>query len=341
MRALSLLILFAVAPLEPAEQDWTAFEAAVALYRTGQTQAAMEALLRLGPDGLKQSAAAIQRGSTADPRAAAMLHTDSAEAFWRINRTTSLRHLDLARAWAESAAGTLQGFRPRWYLAAGLLLVERGSQDGNLDPAFDHFEAASRAMPHDIAILTATAWLMERMALAPAPRNLARGGQALLSRRMKQQYLIRASTWLEAALIVEPHAAEPALRLGRVKMLQGDREGARALLEPLLERRGVADRIAYLARLFVARLAEQDDRPKAIALYRDAIARVPAASSARMGLARLLLSSNDHSGASEALMPVLRDAAATATADPWAEYLNANLDQARALRRMLRTEVQR
>jgi thioredoxin-like negative regulator of GroEL len=346
MRAMSLLLLLATASDVASDDEWAALLAIVEKYRAGDTHVAIEGLIALGPDGPKHSRAGIKasaRGHVAvDVRAAAMLHTDVAEVLSRINPRLSLQHLDLARAWAGAAAKSHPEFLRNWELAAGLLLVEQGAVGGNIRPALEHFERLCRDRPGDASVLTVAAWLDERIALAPASWDPRRDPAAEGPQRMKRHYLRRAEERLIAVLAIDPLAAEAALRLARIRLLREDRAAAKRLLEPLVAQRDASDRIAFLARLFLARIMEEEnDTAHAASMYRDAITRIPSAASARLGLARLLHSSNDYRGANEVLGPVLADMPADTPADPWHEYLNVHLGNGVALRRMLRAEVQR
>ena len=123
MRIVPILLVLAAAQGVWAERQWAPFRAVLETYQAGETQRAIQLLLALGADSVKQStmgvpAAACER-VTVDVRAAAMLHTDTAEAFWHIDRRLSLQHVDLARAWANEADTEFPLFRRRWYLGAG------------------------------------------------------------------------------------------------------------------------------------------------------------------------------------------------------------------------------
>jgi hypothetical protein len=56
--------------------------------------------------------------------------------------------------------------RPRWYLAAGLLLVTLGVEQGGVNEALTFFDRACAALPGDAPLLVASAWLNERTATA-------------------------------------------------------------------------------------------------------------------------------------------------------------------------------
>jgi tetratricopeptide (TPR) repeat protein len=310
-------------------------------YRAGRTDTAVRALLSLGADAFRQARTALESRSREglDVRAAAMLHTDAADGVWFVDPDSAADHLGVAMAWADTTEMPA-AFRRHWYLAAGLLLVEQSAQEGQLQPAFNLFERACRMFPDDVPILTVMAWLEERAALTPAMWNISNDPNAERPRRLKRMFLDRAETRLRAALKAEPLAAEATLRFAQVRRLLGDSGDARRALEPLVARDDVAPRIAYLARLLLARVLEADgDVARAADLYRQAIDRLPSASSARMGLARLLHADGDAGQAAQVLRPALGAQTDPATQDPWREYLVGHAEEGPALREALRREV--
>lgn len=86
---------------------------------------------------------------------------------------------------------------------------------------------------------------------------------------------------------LEPANIEAALRLGQVRLRQKNPDGAAEVLEPLL-RVKEDQRVMYLSRLFLGRARERQDRAEdATALFREAVAVLPA-QSARLSLAQRL-----------------------------------------------------
>ncbi len=339
MRALLLIFIIAAAQSSSHARESTTFRSAVERYKTGQSPQAVETLILLRRSAIGESNEAFgaRKRLPVDLRAAAMLHTDTAEVLWQIDRGLALAHIDRARAWADAAEEQAPDFRRRWYVASGLLLVEAGAGDGDVDPAFVHFERACRTLRDDESLLTITAWLEERLALAAVSWN-RRNRPASDPGRAKQLYLRSAEERLETALTVAPSTPEAALRLGRIRILRENHEGAVRVLEPLTARTDVEPSVAYTARLFLARAMEETKNPmRAIELYRDAIELIPAAASARMGLARLLYASNDVRGASVVLQQAMSSASAD---DPWHGYLTTYIERAASFRRTLRKEVQ-
>jgi len=165
--------------------------------------------------------------------AAAMLHTDAAHALWPASRPGSLEQLNIARFWADTLGSP---FRPRWYLAAGLQLVIDGTEiGGGVNAALDLFDRACLAFPADVSLLVAGAWVNERTALAPGTWQRM-PSENMLPRLVqeKRMFLDRAVHQLSAAVAADPSAIEARLRLGRVRLLLGDRTQAERELSELV-----------------------------------------------------------------------------------------------------------
>jgi tetratricopeptide (TPR) repeat protein len=322
----------------------------VGAYRNGRIMEAIREIETLPSgvlsDDLKATAAAYRRNpQLLAPgiderflRAAALLHTDTAAHLWPTSRPQALKHLDIARFWADEV-GTL--FRPRWYLAAGLLLVNLGVEKRGVNEAIEFFDRACVAVPGDAPLLIASAWLNERTALAPGtwdqmPRDWVISGVI----RGKRMYLEEAARRLTAALAADPSATEAALRLGRVRMLLGDTAKAQSVLSDVMNRPGILPAQAYLARLLLGRAREQaGDAAGAESLYRAAALLVPAAQSARMALADRRYASGDPPDAADAIESVLAAGADRDVRDPWNDYLIDHLARGEALLVALRGEA--
>lgn len=351
---------------------------AIAAYRTGDTEGGVAQLLMLGDEGLRfrwETRTKVRSPAVYDPeplelragrqagdptidqaRAGAMLHTDAIDALWSSDRSLALRHLTMARHWADFTATYLtesdQGepFRRRWYLASGLLLAERGVRNGGVEQALDHLDTACALFPDDVPLATAAAWLDERAALAPVDRSAF--DQVGLARdpwdpranptRERDRLLERAADRLVAALEATPSAVAPSLRLGRIESLRGHATESIERLTALVGRRDLDPDATYLAHLFLARaLTERGELSEAQEHYRQAIQQVPRAQSAVLGLARLVGSTGDARGARDVLAPSLDPTTEGGTADPWIDYLVGYLDRASAVRTALRVAVQR
>ena len=265
----------------------------------------------------------------------------------------------MARRWERLSETYLEEtrngrpFRRRWTLAAGLLLVERGAYEASIEPALEYFDRASEDLSGEIPILTATAWLEERVALAAVPAASAgpvplhdsgRGRLPSVPGRTgpvpaKQRFLTSAAERVTSALEQDPDAVAPALRLGRIRTIQGRTDDGREVLEALVSRVGLSSTDAYLARLFLGRLLEtEDDLARAADPYSDAIALLPGPRSGRMALAQSRHAAGDSRAAADLLEASLERGPSEPDSDPWAEYLGAYLDLGPILSNELRAE---
>lgn len=329
------------------------YRAIVEAYQDGEIDGAISLLLESKGQGRGIVELAMRaQASAPDPAiadllaAAAMLHTDTA-AIAGVERRPQdvLPHLDVARQWVdlfEPGAPASGSFRGRWYVAAGLLLVEQA----RLGDALRHLEIAHRALPANVDVLTTTAWIYERFALAPAlltpsrrPRPLGAIVQSAIAR--KDGDLKEAASRLTLALGVDALAPEAGLRLARVRLLQGQTdEGRRRLIE--LSGRPIPPPLGYVARLLLGRLDERDGRiDDGRARYEQAVELVPDGQSARMALARLQHAAGQREGADDTLAAILTSTQDDDRVDPWAAYLNGPLRRGRELRSALRAEVSR
>jgi tetratricopeptide (TPR) repeat protein len=123
---------------------------------------------------------------------------------------------------------------------------------------------------------------------------------------------------LRAAVALDPEADEARLHLGWLLLTRGRLGEVEALLAQV-ERRAGDDRRRYLARLFLARLAEQRARPdEAADFYRRALEAWPDSQAAQLGLAHAL---EFAAGPTAALPRVAASLAASpgreSTPDPW------------------------
>lgn len=286
-------------------------------------------------------------GTDADPalnerlfRAAAMLHLDAAE----LLRTRGLHRdaedqVEIAVRWVNLSARDPEpvgSFRRRWFLGAALLAFEYGGwRDGAT-----FTDLACELLPDDAALLTASAWFNEGLALAPVEPGEPEGTDLSRLQERKRSRLLAAARRAGAALRAAPAASEAALRLARVRLLLGRGESVRALLTGLTERAGVPRAHAYLGRLLLGRLhVEAGEAAEAERRFREAIALVPEGQAARVALAGLSEGRGDRRGAAGLLDPVLRGASGAAI-DPWVDYL-LGVDAGPGLRAGLRREVRR
>jgi tetratricopeptide (TPR) repeat protein len=348
--ALLFILLSAAGQQErhPVAPTLARYRALVETYRSGHARDAILGLETLTSKELRGAAEAARVGSHTAPsaqgvrerffRTAAMLHTDTAEHLWPSRRREALVHIELARGWADVAGSP---FRSRWHQAAGLLLVERGIEQGSVNAALEHFERACRDLPADAPLLIASAWLDERAALAVGTWEKFPNKSAV-SRAVREKgiYLASAVRRLSAALRIDPSATEAALRLGHVLMLLGDTAQAQSVLSDVVNRTGITADHAYLARLFLGRVREQvDDAAGADVLYRDASTRIPSGQSARMAIADQLYNSGDARHAADAIEDIVTADPDRRVDDPWIVYLIGHLPRGLALRDELRAEA--
>lgn len=353
-----LVALAAAAPARAGQSDYwftdalAPYRALVETYRGGDAETATAGVRALAPGAVHTLLDRVREpdtrltGAEAEPalnerlfRAAAMLHLDAAERL----RARGLHRdaedqLEIAMRWVNLTARDpepVASFRRRWFLGAALLAFEHGGwRDG-----VTFTELACALLPDDVALLTASAWFNEGLALAPVdPEELERDGLPRLQER-KRSRLLAAARRAGAALRVAPAASEATLRLARVRMLLGQGESVRERLTALADRAGVPRAHAYLGRLLLGRLHVEAGEPAAAERrFRGAMALDPRGQAARVALARLLDRAGDRRGAAAVLDPVLRGEPGAAI-DPWVDYLlgaGAGPDLRDALRREAR-----
>jgi tetratricopeptide (TPR) repeat protein len=102
-----------------------------------------------------------------------------------------------------------------------------------------------------------------------------------------EAYLVPASEAFADALKQDPELHCAALHLGRVRLLQGQRDEAAVLFRIALD--DVDPAVAYLAALFLGSIEERNERfDAAEKLYSDALRRIPWGQSAPLALSELL-----------------------------------------------------
>jgi tetratricopeptide (TPR) repeat protein len=318
-------------------------------YRAGDRDDAVRRVMAVTPKELSGDVEAAARayhrpdiwGPGVDARvlvAAAMLHTDAAHALWPANRPGALQQLNMARFLADTLGSP---FGPRWYLAAGVQLVIDGTEiGGGVNAALDLFDRACLAFPADVSLLVAGAWMNERTALAPGAWQRI-PGENMLPRLVqeKRMFLDRAVRQLSAAVAADPSAIEARLRLGRVRLLLGDRARGERELSELVRQSDLPPREAYLVRLLLGSAREQaGDVAAAGALFREATRLVPGAASARFRLAASQYAAGETAAAAEIVASIV---GADAVDDPWREYLIGHLAVGAVLLDALRDEARR
>jgi tetratricopeptide (TPR) repeat protein len=269
-------------------------------------------------------------------QAASLLHADAAFSAWENFRgEAGWFHLTFARRLVDASddpSANEDSFRRRWYTATALILT------GVVTPsdALKYFEDLTAALPDDAPLLTAAGWFSEWL----SDRPVNPGSDFDRATQGRREDLARAGKFLRAALGVDPHAADAALRLARIEAAMGQLAPAAMRLTALLTRDDLARPAAYTGRLLLGQVREREGKSAdAERLYREAITRDPVAQAARIALARLLYAAGDSSGAAAALAPAL--APGPQRNDPWSEYKLGPPAIARMTFDKLRLEVQR
>lgn len=155
--------------------------------------------------------------------------------------------------------------------------------------------------------------------LIPSQPNLQddRANSLLMTFRSTwKQHLGTARDAFEDARRIEPDNGEASLRLGHVRLEQGEQGDAARILEPLIARDNDT-RLMYLSRLFLGRVRERQNRlPEALALFRDAASVMPA-QSARLAVAHRLLGAGSNADARTLVEATTSD---RDLEDPWWSY---------------------
>lgn len=175
--------------------------------------------------------------------------------------------------------------------------------------------------PGDPDLLLARGSFVEtRLALGQVDASLA---SILYSSEIRQRWrdeLSDAEKDFERAVKTAGFASEAAVRLARVRLLKGQRERARELLDRVLAG-GVPTEIRYLALLFRAAAAEQSNDLQAAARgYEAAVATIPGVQTPMLALGRIADQTNQPSAARRWVERAL--AAETQAVDPWRRYIH-------------------
>lgn len=208
---------------------------------------------------------------------------------------------DFIRRWYGAAVSRLQGLVE---LRLAPALVARGLQ----------------RFPADADLLLARGSFVEtRLALAQLDSSLASVLYPTETRRRWRDELADAAKDLERAVEAGGSAGEAAVRLARVRTLEGQRERARRVLDKVLAS-DVRVEVRYLALLFRAAAAEQSgDVPAAVRDYEAAVASIPSAQTPMLALGRIADEHNQPSDARKWVERALR--LNPRAADPWRRYI--------------------
>jgi hypothetical protein len=226
----------------------------------------------------------------------------------------------------------VQTFVRRWYAAAVSRLqglVELQHMPGLITRGLTRF-------PGDPDLLLARGSLVEtRLALEQVDTSLASVLYLPEIRRRWDDSLSEAEQDYEQAVRTVGFASEAAVRLARVRLLRGQRERARDVLDRVLAGDVPVD-IRYLACLFRAAVAERlGDLPAATRDYEAAMTQVPGAVTPMLALARL---ADEHNRSADARVWIERALTSdTGIRDPWRRYVHGQAWQATERTAALRT----
>ncbi len=210
---------------------------------------------------------------------------------------------DFIRRWYAAAVSRLQGLVELRLLPA---LVARGLVRFPADPDL---------------LLARGSFVETRLALAQVDASLA---SILYSSEIRQRWrdeLRDAERDYEQAVRTSGFASEAALRLARVRLLTGQHERARDLLDRILSG-DVPKQIRYLALLFRGAAAEQSGGVQAAARdYEAAVDTIPGTQAPMLALSRIADEHNQPSAAREWVDRALTSHARAV--DPWRRYIQA------------------
>ena len=310
------------------------YRAVVDAYRSGDYDVAVGEVLSLEPDVVH---ALIDRvrdpdrrltGTDARPalaeqlfRSAAMLHLDAAEQVWLRGRERAANEqIEVAVRWIEQAARDSEpseSFRRRWYRSVALLTFERGGWQGGVAFA----EVAIERLVDDVGLLTMSAWFYEGLALAPVILDGTGEGQLRGLQERKQARLLSAVRRAGAAWQRSSDEVEAGLRLARARMLLGQGDSVRALLEGIAVRGDLGVEEAYLCRLLLAELLDEaGETAEAERRLWEAIDLLPDGQSARVALAWSLDRGGAREQAAAVRDPFLAASATSGLPDPWVDF---------------------
>jgi tetratricopeptide (TPR) repeat protein len=322
---------------------------ALDLYRRGEFDAAITALLALPAEWAVDGADSFGRGHLArEPeavfapaRAALLLNTEA----W-IERTTGQPfrlaededvYLTSARSLAARLVRHIPDFIRDWYLLVAAYL------HGRLDLARSrvHLAEARRRFPGDARILLATASdheILSRLATGSLLYFEAAGAERSRQRIDPDRETRTAIAFFRRALDAAPDLYEARLRLGRLLFLQGDLDGASRELDAAIAASPPAP-MNYLAALFRGLVAAADaDFARARTHYDDAAKIHPRGQAIAVARSELAYLEGRPADAARLMTALL---GAPPDEDPWWSYLTGEGWHFLARRNELRAEVTR
>ena len=133
------------------------------------------------------------------------------------------------------------------------------------------------------------------------------------ARAARNHQLTSARNYFERAIGLNGDDNEAPLRLANVRMRQGDDQDAAQILEKLIARPSLDARVSYLARLFLTRMRDRQNRLDEAATL---LAKVPAAQSALIARAH----NAARRGNARDAATLAEQAALSTLDDPWWGY---------------------
>lgn len=239
-------------------------------------------------------------------RGAAMLHTEAA---LRAQKNKDGGGADLHIGLAQKLLDRVVDLSPpqkdfawRWYFVVPRLLAAVGA--GGLGKRVGQYgESKLPREPARASYLRGLGFEATgaREAVVPEP-----GESSVFSGSIRvEAYLVPAAEAFADALKQDGALRCAALHLGRIRMLQGQRDEAAALFRTAMD--DVDPAVAYLAALFLGSLEELNGRfDAAETLYRNALRRIPWGQSAPLALSELLSRTGREAAAREILAERLK-----------------------------------
>jgi tetratricopeptide (TPR) repeat protein len=212
---------------------------------------------------------------------------------------------------------SVRDFTCRWYRAA----VSRLQGLAELKFAPTLVAKGLARCPGDPDLLLARGSLVEmRLALEQVDASLASVLYTSGSRERWREWLTQAERDYEQAVQTVGVTSEAAVRLARVRLLQGQRERAREVLDRVLAADAAAD-LRYLALVFRAAGAEQSgDIQAATRDYEAALAAVPDGLAPMLALARIADEQQRSADARTWIERATTTTSDTRALDPWHRY---------------------
>lgn len=359
---LLVLTMFAATAATPSPSaDAASYQDAIAQYRSGERDRAIDVLLSMTDRQLLRESNRLEHGRISEMtpaqwpdwtgrlRGAILLHT---EAWFRQNPFRAPAPANVHDQISRRLAGVLlsrtaetrrdelnaaREFVRDWHL----LVASQLHALLRIDYSRPRLEEARRQFPDDARLLLASGADHEALSAATAGwlrlRNAA-GEHRSQERVNTTRELQRASEFYIAALGVEPALEEARLRLGRVLHRLGDGDAARRELA-LVHTTTAVPVVKYLAAVFLA-LVEADaaQYERARELYAEAAGTLPWRHAVLLGASELAYRTGRPADAADLLRELLRG---DDEYDPWWHYIQGTAWHRETLHRSLAERVHR